>query len=358
MAKKTLKLERGTIYQKQENGTFYFRFQVNGERKAVSLKTKSFKEAQEKAEEMLPVITAPSLNVIAAHVSHANFGARKKKMSLSKAWEIYEAHPDRAMPSTVSEKRAYEITWNDFQKFIKRDVNVNDVTVELAMKYADHLRSQKIAVATHNRKIGHLRKVFSVMGDYYDGENPFMTPALKRKNREEQDNHVRRLAFTKDQELDILRVLDDDKYIVLNKPEIRVLYSLGMFTGQRMKDCALLQWSKVSFARKRIWVKQYKTSKEVSIPISTRLMKVLKEAEQWKQNEYVIPAVAARYKKKDKRGKNTGAALLNNDIMRVIKWIGLKPSVTIPEREKAVTVYGFHSLRHSFASHCAEAGVA
>jgi hypothetical protein len=44
--------------------------------------------------------------------------------------------------------------------------------------------------------------------------------------------------------------------------------------------------------------------------------------------------------------------------MRVIKWIGLKPSVTIPEREKAVTVYGFHSLRHSFASHCAEAGVA
>ena len=49
MAKKTLKLERGTIYQKQEKGTFYFRFQVNGERKAISLKTKSFKEAQEKA---------------------------------------------------------------------------------------------------------------------------------------------------------------------------------------------------------------------------------------------------------------------------------------------------------------------
>jgi integrase len=25
--------------------------------------------------------------------------------------------------------------------------------------------------------------------------------------------------------------------------------------------------------------------------------------------------------------------------------------------KKSVTVYGFHSLRHSFASHCAEAGV-
>jgi len=43
--------------------------------------------------------------------------------------------------------------------------------------------------------------------------------------------------------------------------------------------------------------------------------------------------------------------------LRVIKWIGLEPSIKVPGRKKKVTVYGFHSLRHSFASHCAEAGV-
>ena len=44
-------------------------------------------------------------------------------------------------------------------------------------------------------------------------------------------------------------------------------------------------------------------------------------------------------------------------MLRVIKWIGLEPSIEVPGRKKKVTVYGFHSLRHSFASHCAEAGV-
>jgi hypothetical protein len=44
-------------------------------------------------------------------------------------------------------------------------------------------------------------------------------------------------------------------------------------------------------------------------------------------------------------------------VLRVIKWIGLEPSVDVPGRDKKVTVYGFHSLRHSFVSHCAEAGV-
>lgn len=44
-------------------------------------------------------------------------------------------------------------------------------------------------------------------------------------------------------------------------------------------------------------------------------------------------------------------------MLRVIRWIGLEPSVEVPGRDKKVTVYGFHSLRHSFASYCAEAGV-
>ena len=45
------------------------------------------------------------------------------------------------------------------------------------------------------------------------------------------------------------------------------------------------------------------------------------------------------------------------DVLRVIRWIGLEPSVSVPGRKKKMTVYGFHSLRHSFASFCAEAGV-
>lgn len=48
---------------------------------------------------------------------------------------------------------------------------------------------------------------------------------------------------------------------------------------------------------------------------------------------------------------------MNLDVLRVIRWIGLEPSVAVPGRNKKMTVYGFHSLRHSFCSFCAEAGI-
>ena len=52
-----------------------------------------------------------------------------------------------------------------------------------------------------------------------------------------------------------------------------------------------------------------------------------------------------------------GNNLVNLDVLRVIRWIGVEPSVAVPGRKRKVTQYGFHSLRHTFASHCAEAGV-
>jgi hypothetical protein len=77
----------------------------------------------------------------------------------------------------------------------------------------------------------------------------------------------------------------------------------------------------------------------VTIPIAPKLLEVLKEALSWKVNNYVYPNVAKRYCKVDKNGKNTGNNLVNIDALRVIKWIGLEPSVEVPGRKKKVTVY-------------------
>jgi len=168
---------------------------------------------------------------------------------------------------------------------------------------------------------------------------------------------VRRQAFSREQEQKLLCVLADPHFQVLHKQEIRVIYHLGMFTGQRLKDCVLLQWQSIDLERRKIWVKQFKTGKEVTIPIANDLFAVLKEAESWKTDGYVCPKMAARYNKVDKNGKNIGNNLVNLDVLRVVRWIGVEPSVAVPGRKRRVTQYGFHSLRHTFASHCAEAGV-
>ena len=358
MAGKLVKLDIGTVYQKTVNGTYYFRYQINGQRKAVSLKTKNQKEAVKKARELLPVVKSTTTEMISAHVEHARgLVKRTKSLSLAHAWEVYSKHPDRATPATVSEQGAYRSTWDEFVEFAGSTLEVSAITPEIADNFAQQLRGNDLAVDTHNRKIRRIKKVFEVLKEYRSNENPFNAKSLRRKEREEQEHIIRRMSFTHEQEAKLLEVLEDNIHKVKNKPEIRVIYHLGMFTGQRLKDCVLLRWDKVDLNRKRIWVKQFKTGKEVTIPIATKLLDVLIEAQAWQTDHYVCPNVAKRYNILNSEGKNVGNNLVNIDVLRVIKWIGLEPSVAVPGRKKKVTVYGFHSLRHSFASHCAEAGV-
>lgn len=359
MAKKVIKLEIGTVYKKTASGSYYFRYQINGQRKAVSLETKNLKEAISKAQELIPVVKATTTDVISAHVKQARgLIKQKKSLPLANVWEVYSHHPERATPATVAEQIAYRTTFSEFLKFIRDSIiEFADVTPELTDKFAQHMRKSGIAVDTHNRKIRRLRKIFEVLKEYREGNNPFQASSLRRKAREEQESGIRRLSFSREHEAKLLEVLDDDSYKVMNKPEVKVIYYLGMFTGQRLKDCVLLRWDKVDLNRKRIWVKQFKTGKEVTIPMAPKLFEVLTEAQEWKTDHYVCPNVAKRYNTFNSEGKNVGNNLVNLDVLRVIKWIGLERSVVAPGRKKKVTVYGFHSLRHSFASHCAEAGV-
>ena len=361
MAVAKIKLDIGTVYQKEEGGVYYFRYQINGARKAISLKTRNQKEALKEANKQIPLLKATSTEIIAAHVQHARgLITPEKNLPLSEAWAVYEKSPERATPATVAEAQSYRATFQEFLDWLNDpQKNVRDITPEIGEQYAEYMRNQKIAVSTHNRKIKRIRRVFHVLREYWSGSNPFHSATQLRREREEREQDVRRLSFTREQEQLLQAVLDDDKHKVMNKPEVRVVYYLGMFTGQRMKDCVLLRWNKINFNLKRIWVKQFKTGKEVTIPIAPKLMEVLQGALAWRtgENDYVCPNIAARYNKTDARGKNVGNNLVNIDMLRVIRWIGLEPSVAVPGRDKKVTVYGFHSLRHSLASYCAEAGV-
>ena len=259
----------------------------------------------------------------------------------------------------MGELDAYHATLDEFAAFAgDPGLAVGDVTPELADQFAKHLRTLDISVVTHNRKFKRLRRIFRTLEDHAGGgKNPFSARSLMRQGREERGNEARRLAFTRSQEEALLEVLADTEHKIVHKPELRVVYHLGMFTGQRFKDCVLLKWDRVDLDRRRIWVRQFKTGKEVTIPLAPRLLDVLVEARAWRRDGYVCPNVAARYGKLDGKGRNIGSSMLNHDALRVIRWIGLETCVEMPGRKRKVTVHGFHSLRHSFASHCAEAGV-
>ena len=71
-----------------------------------------------------------------------------------------------------------------------------ELNYQQAIKFADYLRTTQISVSTHNRKIVRLRKIFKTLQDYCEDDNHFTLKVLLRKEREEQDTAVRRLAFT------------------------------------------------------------------------------------------------------------------------------------------------------------------
>ncbi len=361
---------RGKLRQKDRNGPYYYRLMVSsGQRKEFSLKTCDYEEACRKAAELDAVWEAPTKDVAIAQITAMKgFSKQAMNLPLSEGWDKYQVHPDRATPHTVSEQLAYKSTYEEFVQFVSNPrpdqkkrhtiiTSVSELTPDVAEEYAAYLKTCPLAVDTHNRKIKRLRRIFNCLNDYYAADNPFRAKSLLRNVREEQDTIVRRLAFTQEQEQQLRDVLADTVHKVMNKPEIRVVYYVGMYAGQRLKDCVLLQWQNVDMEHQRIFVKQFKTGKEVTIPIAPPLFEVLKEAREWRVDQYVCPKTAARYNKVNAVGKNVGNNLVNIDVLRAIRWIGLEPSVDVPGRDKKMTVYGFHSLRHSFCSFCAEAGV-
>ena len=367
------KLSTGSIRRRGCGGVYTYRCQIKGKRTEISLQTTDYNEALRKAKELVPIVEARSEEVIAAHVREAKgFADPFADLALADAWAKYACHPERAMPRTKSEQLGYAASFADFVAFATRPQSsderrnhiphtqvtlLREVTPAVASEYAMHLRSLPYAVYTHNRKIKRIRKIFSVLREYVGHENPFHAGTLMRSVREERATVVRRLAFTREEEQRLLDELRSPARILRNKEEIFVIYSIGMYTGQRLKDCALLQWQNVDMNRRRVYVKQFKTGKEVSIPLAPPLYDALLQAQAWRCDQYVCPKTAARYNRTNAVGKNIGDNLVDTDVLKVIRWIGLKPSVAVPGRKRKMTVYGFHSLRHSFASFCAEAGV-
>ena len=368
-----MKLAAGSIRRRGKNGYFAYRCQVNGRRTEISLQTKDYHEALKKVADLVPIAQARTAEVVAAHVSEARgFAKQATDLALVDSWDVYSRHPDRATPHTMHEQLSYKSSYLEFVGFATRTATseerkrrishttislVKEITPTVAAEFADYLRTQSLSVHTHNRKLKRIRKVISVLKEYLGSENPFYAKSLFRNKREEQDSVVRRQAFTKEEENRLLEELRSPSHRLMNKEEIRIIYTIGMYTGQRLKDCVLLQWQNVDLPHRRIYVKQFKTSKEVTIPLASQLYDALQEAQKWRCNQYVCPKCAARYNRTDENGKNVGNNLIDLDVLRVIRWIGLEPSVHVPGRKNKMTVYGFHSLRHSFASFCAEAGV-
>ena len=134
--------------------------------------------------------------------------------------------------------------------------------------------------------------------------------------------------------------------------EMRLLFAVGIYTGLRLGDCAMLEWGAIDLARNRIMTIPRKTArhangKPVVIPLHPTLAALLAEIPSDARTGYLLPELAAMYEH--------DSGMLSNRIQAVFTRAGIRTQTTA-DGERARVDVGFHSLRHTFVSLSANAG--
>src|SRR5215468_2067749 len=125
----------------------------------------------------------------------------------------------------------------------------------------------------------------------------------------------------------------------------------GYFTGARISDVCNLQWAAIDWHKKTLRFTPRKTGRPLTIPLHPQLESNLrKKFRQVGKAGPVFPSLA---------GKGTGGALgLSRQFSAIMAKAGIEGKRTAEAGSRVLSSLTFHSLRHSFASAMANAGVA
>ena len=320
--------------QKEKSGRYTARVCVNGKRFSRSTRTCD----REKAMAFLNRLLAP-------------FGLGEKTIPLAEVWREYEKSPNRRdmAVSTMTSKRN---VWMSFAAWIEKNhieiTQLKQLTAEAVSEYLRVFRAWHTA-STYNNHVCVLREICRVVSDKAGLiEDPWNGVRLLA-----DDSHSRR-EFSIDE---LHRILDAAERA---GSDWLLLFSLGTYTGLRLGDCCTLTWDCVNLERGVIQIIPQKTRKHanghpVTIPIHSTLLSLLFERQHASQNDgssstkYVIPEMADWYSKTNWKVQHGLAA--------IFKDAGITTSVMIQGRRKSTPDATFHSLRHTFVSFSANAGV-
>jgi integrase len=165
---------------------------------------------------------------------------------------------------------------------------------------------------------------------------------------------ARKQTFTPQQVTELVSAADNDDW--------RGVILVGFYCGQRLGDCANLQWKQINLAGeiKTVHFQQGKTGEEVIItmhPVLDRFLTALRKQRKVvplaaeNDESYVFPSLAQR---------NINP-LSKHFRRKIMERAGIKEHVIRERNEsgsgRSVYALTFHSLRHTFTSILANAGV-
>ena len=321
--------EKGTgNLQQEKSGRWTIRVGIGGKRYSRSARTTD----RAKAEAFLNRFLSP-------------FGLGDKTIPLAEVWREYEKSPNRKeqAASTMNSKR---VVWMRFAEWIEDNhIEITQLKQLSADAVSEYLRVFRLGhtASTYNNHVCVLREICRVVADKAGVvEDPWQGVQLLP-----DDSHTRR-EFTVDE---LKRIMDA---ATRRGAEWRLLFALGMYTGLRLGDCCRLEWASVNLEHRVIQVipgktKKYAHGRPVTIPIHPSLMDELAGVRLSSSSLFVVPEIASQYSACHWR--------INQTLKTILADAGIASSVMLEGRRFATPDATFHSLRHTFVSFSANAGV-
>ena len=325
---------------------------INGKEVSKSLRVTTKSEADKKAKELLQETVK-----IEDKSDIRHFAAKSKKLinqnsfTMLMIWSYFHDNyfAGRNINKTTIDRYKYRLNmflaWNSGNEDIRRPCNLSE---EYINSYIAHLHTLNISANTLNNTIMNLKRIFDVIATPAGLENNYFGN-VKKGNAKAQ---VVQKKSIKDDQIkplfDTIDTMDID-----NRAEYKLLFMLTTHTGARLIDCCLMKWDCINFKDNMITYKPHKTRKSsgitAKVPILDRLKPYLETAFSNKENNYLVPNIAALYNKSRKYViRKTNTILIKAGIKNIEE-----EEAATPEGHNKVCLYGFHSARYYFITLCA-----
>ena len=257
----------------------------------------------------------------------------KEKLLITDLWAVF-AKKLKNDDVTGSTEKCYEGFVNVMVDWMKKRVkHVNDITQKIAEEYLEHLAST-VGATTYNIRLVLFKRIWKALSNDYMMDADVWENFKKKKVAKTSRRTVNNFEIGK-----VLAKADTF--------DMKLLLTIGIYTGLRISDCALLKWCDVDIEHKIIRTIPIKTRKHmdapVEIPIHPTLLKMLEDAKH--DSEYVSESNATAY--------NNGH--LSGQVVDLFKKCGIQTSKKVDGKTKIVC--GFHSLRHTFISMAINSGM-
>lgn len=166
-------------------------------------------------------------------------------------------------------------------------------------------------------------------------KNPVPAVRLPKENCSERD------IFTHEE---VQKLLDAAPSL-----EWQTLILLGFLIGARLSDCVHLKWENVHPQQGVIIYHQRKTGKKVTVPMHFHIIEHFNYLSTFGTSGFLCPKLATKV--------SGGKHGLSEGFKRIMKQAGLDPMTGAGKGIRQFSKRTFHSLRHSFNSVLANAGV-